>query len=652
MEKLLNHSPFRGVKLNALRIIALSCSLGTLTAQQAPEYASLKTKYPDAHIVRLTSKQFIDISLDNEQIKITQTIEKEDLLLSDTAQFATEESVDYSSFFKLEKIEASTLVYEGKKYREYEVKDFVRKDEINESFYDDTKSVNFLYPKLAKGAKKKLKYTTLITNPRFLPSIFLGNVFPLSNQTIEIAVDKDINLRFEKFNLEGIDVRFRESEKRGRTIYTWELENQKAFDLEDNGPSPKSILPHILPIISSYTTGDQDIAVLKDVGDLYNWYYSLVKDINQEDLDADLVKITQNLIEAKGSEIDKVKAIYYWVQENIKYIDFEYALGGFIPRDANAVFKKKFGDCKDNSSILKEMFKIANLDGNLTWIGTRSIPYRYEEVPTPVVDNHMILTYESEGKTYFLDATGRYLPLEIPSSFIQGKEALVEKGEGRYKIVEVPVVPASENAFHDVINLKLDGNSLIGAGTLTLSGYQKSDTFNAIESRDTEDKLLDYYNRLLRKGSNRFLINSFEEKNKFSYDAPFIINYDFIIKDYAQTLEDEIFINLNVYQAAVNVFKVKEDRKTSIEYRYRSEDDVTIFFEIPEGKEVTYLPENMEIDNEFMTASISYKLEGTTITYNHRYTTKKLLLEKKDHQAFKTSHKKIRKAFKEVVILK
>lgn len=652
MKTLSNYSPFKGIKILLLVTVTLSTSLFTATAQEAPEFASFKTKYPDEYLVRLKSEQFIDISLEDEQIKISQKIDKEDLLLNDTAQFATEESVDYSSFFLLEEIAASTLVYDGKKYREYAVEDFVRKDEISESFYDDTKSVNFLYPKLGKGAKKKLSYTTVITNPRFLPTIYFGNVFPLKNQKIEISVDKNIKLRFEKFNLEGVDVRFRESEKRGRKIYTWELENQEAFDLEDNGPSPKSILPHILPIISSYNSDNTEIAVLNDVGDLYNWYYSLVKDINQEALDEELVEITQGLIEGQESEIDKVKAIYYWVQENIKYIDFEYALGGFIPRDANAVFKKKFGDCKDNSSILKEMFKIANLEGHLTWIGTRSIPYRYEEVPTPVVDNHMILTYENQGTTYFLDATGRYLPLDIPSSFIQGKEALVERGEGNYKIVKVPVVPARDNLFKDVINIELDHNSIVGTGTLTLSGYQKSETFSAIERMETKDKLLEFYNSLLRKGSNRFLVNNFKENNKYSYEEPFSIEYDFLIKDYANTLEDEIFVNLNVYQTSINAYKIKEDRKTSVEYRYRSGDDVTVIFKIPEGKKVTYLPENVKVDNDFMTASISYTLEGDTIIYNHSYATKKLILEKASHEAFNKSLKTIRKAFKEVVVLK
>ena len=73
-----------------------------------------------------------------------------------------------------------------------------------------------------------------------------------------------------------------------------------------------------------------------------------------------------------------------------------------LSQEANDVFKK-YGDCKDNSSILSEMLSIAGLRA-ASW-RDRSIPYTYEEVPTPA-DNHMILSYENKGKTYYLDATG------------------------------------------------------------------------------------------------------------------------------------------------------------------------------------------------------------------------------------------------------
>ena len=73
---------------------------------------------------------------------------------------------------------------------------------------------------------------------------------------------------------------------------------------------------------------------------LYSWYYSLVENINKEETDPALIKLVEELTKGKESDIEKVKAIYYWTQQNIKYIAFEYALGGFIPREANEVFQK------------------------------------------------------------------------------------------------------------------------------------------------------------------------------------------------------------------------------------------------------------------------------------------------------------------------
>ena len=95
------------------------------------------------------------------------------------------------------------------------------------------------------------------------------------------------------------------------------------------------------------------------------------------------------------------------------------------------------------------MLKIAGIKGYLTWIGTRDIPYNYTELPTPFTDNHMILTYKNGGKVYFLDATGQYLPLELPSSFIQGKEALVGIDSTEYEILKVPVIDADVNSHID-----------------------------------------------------------------------------------------------------------------------------------------------------------------------------------------------------------
>lgn len=121
------------------------------------------------------------------------------------------------------------------------------------------------------------------------------------------------------------------------------------------------------------------------------------------------------------------------------YVAFEDKLGGFIPREAADICKRKFGDCKDMTSIQVALYRKAGIDAYFTWIGTRHKPYTYEEVPLPITDNHMICTIKLDGKWVFLDGTDPLIPFGIPPQGIQGKEALVGIDANNYKIITVPV---------------------------------------------------------------------------------------------------------------------------------------------------------------------------------------------------------------------
>ena len=54
------------------------------------------------------------------------------------------------------------------------------------------------------------------------------------------------------------------------------------------------------------------------------------------------------------------------------------------------------------ASLIVTMLKVAGVKSYRTWIGTRDLPYKYSQVPTPLVDNHMIATYiAADGQYYF-----------------------------------------------------------------------------------------------------------------------------------------------------------------------------------------------------------------------------------------------------------
>lgn len=630
--------------------LVLQLSFG-MYAQQSPIYTKYKAKYPNAHSVRLIEERKIDISLKDNEIQITQEVIEEDLYLGAAATYGSKRSINYSSFFEVESVEAASLLYENGKYKEVEVKDFVEKDEMNQSFYDDTKSINFIYPSLASGSKSKLKYKEKIKNPRFLSSFYFADFRPIIKSKVTISADKEIVLKFKEFNTDGININFSESERRGKRVYSWEANDVDEYKLDPNAPNFRNSFPHIIPIVTGYKSKDKHIKIQENVSDLYTWYYSLVKNINTDEADEELKKIVHILTKNKKTDLEKVKAIYYWVQENIKYIAFEYALGGFIPREANEVFNKKYGDCKDNSSILYKMLEVAGLKGYLTWIGTRNIPYKYNDVPTPVVDNHMILTYVDGEDTYYLDATGRYIPIDMPSSFIQGKEALVSVDENDFLIKEVPIIDSQRNVLKDSTVIKIEDKTIRGTGHLTLSGYTKIDFFNTFEDKKKKDNLKEVYTYELRKGNNKFLIDDFEEINKYDYDKDFVVRYTFNIKDYINHLGEETYINLNLNRE-LSEFKLKEDRKTDREYRYKSSVKYITTLEIPKHKTVTYIPENLKVSNDFFTCSITYTQKENAVIYELYIDQDFILLTLSQQKELNRLIKKAEKHFKEVIILK
>ena len=643
-----NSSFFRKIILITL---ILNVTVGR--AQLTKDWSYYKAKYPKTNVVRLNNELSINIGIEKSgDISITQTSLNEDLFLNEAATQYSKESVSYSTFYKLEKVEASSFSLQDGNYLEHKVTEFRTKDELDGSFYDDVKSVNFIYSNLSPGSKTKLNVVEKVMDPRFLSAFYFGGSYPVLNSKITITADKNVELSFKEFNTDSIHIAFSKKEKRNKVIYTWQSKNIDAIEMEDNTPNFKNYYPHIVPIVNQYQTKDKKVVKLSsEVSDLYRWYYSLVKDINKQALDPDLVTLVNELTKDKKTELEKIRAIYYWVQNNIKYIAFEYALGGFVPREANQIYQKKYGDCKDNSNILYEMLKTAGIKGNLTWIGTRSIPYKYNELPTPAVDNHMILTYRDNDKIYFLDATGRYIPLELPSSFIQGKEALVGEGDDKFEVVEVPVVAADKNAEIDTSFIAINQKQLIGHGSKTVSGYKKINMFRRLESINTQKKLQDYYKIRLQKGNNKFIASNIKEINKYSYDKDFTINYDFKISDYAVQTNDEIYVNLNLDKILLEN-TIEDGRKTDIEIDYKKAYTFVNELTIPDGYAVDYLPENISVKNHLLSASITYKLEGTKVIYTHRVTFDFLILNKEAQKEYEKLLKKIEKAYKEIIVLK
>jgi len=633
-------------------LLVLCLFAGTSFAQMDVELKKYREKWKGEHRIYLDLKNTIDIKINKKgEPEIAFAREETTFYTTDIASRSSRESVSYSEHLPLEKIEAYSLVSDGKKYKKKEVTEFTTKDEFNSGvFHDGEKSTNFFFPQLTTGAKTYLNYVLKVEKPQFVPTAYLVSYIPVERFELTIICDEEVELGFNYINIDESEVPVEISQDKKRKRYTWVLKDIPKYQYESDAPGSGYYLPHIIPRIKYYTFNGERHNVLESLSDLHGWYQGLIKDVNQE-ASEEIKNTVDSLIRGKTTELEKVEAIYYWVQDNIKYIAFEAGMAGFIPEEASSVCKKKFGDCKGMSSILTTMLTEAGIPSSLTWIGTRQLPYDYTDVPTPMVDNHMIAAYKGEDRYYFLDATGGSSPLEYGTAFIQGKQALINAGEGRYEVERVPVCPPEASMFEDTTRLKLgDDNLLFGNSNARLTGFLAVPMRNLLKSLNEEDtkRALDGY---FEKGSNRFALDTASFQFLADRNKDLLFDYEFTLGDYAKSNEDELYVNLNLEKVYADG-DIKSDRKIPWDLRFKSLNLLTVEMEIPDGYEVTYLPGNEAFEKEDFGYSQTYEVKDNKVIRHFRHYDNFLLMEEDRFSDWNKMIKSMKKAYKEVVIFK
>ena len=429
--------------------------------------------FPTADAVYLKKETQLAVRLVRGQLVLTENHQLERQLFNNLQRHAAGE-VYYSDFSPIHHIEAQTLIQNKKRTKPISVDRYETEDVVQPGiFYGGYKRKKFVYPSLTVGAITSLKYTQSVVDPHIISPFYFNDQFPVLHSEFSVVCSKDIELGYKLFETAEVKVNFHREIDGDQIKYTWSAENAPAFVHEPRAPSRTALSPHIVVYIKSYHHQDQTYQVLGDVADLYQWYGQLVSKIDDHTDKSTLEQTVGQLTASASDRTDKTRLIFQWVQENIKYVAFEDGMAGFIPRAAEDVCSKRYGDCKDMANLLKEMLAIAGIESHLTWIGTRDKPYSYLEVPTTVADNHMICTVNVEGTTLFLDATSAHVPFGLPTSMIQGKEALVALDKDNYEVLTVPVVPRQQNLRQDSIVLTLTPQALIGTNHSTPEGLPK-----------------------------------------------------------------------------------------------------------------------------------------------------------------------------------
>ena len=597
----------------------------------------LRLKHTKSDVALLFSRETVTFDVNGGNVTVNNNVKERLMNINHRSDIHKYEFYDSQS-----SIENFSLKYRNDKIANFYVRDEFRKSD--ELFYTDARVKYMTVDFPVQGYTYNYELDKKYKDVKYFTSIYFQDEYPVVNKEITLTVPTWLELDVKEFNFNGYDIKKQVVKDAKTTTYTYTLQNAEPISKDESAPGPSLVYPHLLLVAKSFTKNDKRVTLFNETADLYKWYKSLV-DGMEENPAALKDKVKELTANAKNDD-EKIKNIYYWVQDNIRYIAFEDGLAGFRPETSQNVFAKRYGDCKGMANLTRQMLKEAGFDARLTWIGTKHIGYNYS-IPSLSVDNHMICTLFKDGKKYFLDGTEKYNSLGEYAESIQGKEVMIEDGD-KYIIGKVPVGASGQNKETYTSSFHIDNESLVGTISGNMLGESRSNFlygFNTMKS-DKKDNALQWY---LSHGDGNFAVTNVVTSDLSNRDTQLTLQYNATLKNKVSSFDNEMYIDLD-YEQEFSEYDFKE-RKTDFEFDFKREYESVTTLQIPAGYTVTRLPAAYSYANDAYAMNVSYEQQGNNILYKKHFLVKTATIKKADFATWNASVASLKNVYNDQITL-
>lgn len=267
-------------------------------------------------------------------------------------------------------------------------------------------------------------------------------------------------------------------------VYNWDVNNvQRMFD-EPDMPPYDMVLQRLF------------VSTVPQWQDISKWYWNLSKphlDMTTPEMKQTVDRLTANA----PTDLDKVKAIFYFVSSKIRYMGLtpEINRPGFEPHDVCLTFNKKYGVCRDKAGLLVEMLRLAGFQAYPVLINIGAI--RDMHVPQPDFDHAIACVELKKGEYTLMDPTDEHTRDLLPT-YDCNRSYLVCRPEGETLRLS-PVPSPDKNMLYVKTDGTLDANGVLTATSeLSFEGVN-DDAYRNHLSRLKPDEQKDFFEGRLKE---------------------------------------------------------------------------------------------------------------------------------------------------------
>ena len=647
--------------LSFLLLFACS-SVKTLSVDEILKTAGLdhvpsESDYPDAGGVVLYEDIKNQFYLDSDwDVNVKKSVQVAMVYFNDKAENWTSHKIYLNDDMRLISFKARTIKPDG------QVIELTSKDLHPTKLHDDydmishEKSVRFTFPGVEPGAILQFAYTINYSGWFVGDYWFVQEDIPkiYSRYTVEIPqiffrYDNNWTYFPNNFQLDPPkmlkNILNQQSDKNRSTIYYWIQRNIPP--LKDEPASP----PYF--DIARYVSVDLKYDSWNEISKAY---WSHLKEYMNSQNNPNVVALSNEICKGATSDIEKIKRIFYYIQKKYHYLAFDIGKSGYIPHDVNTIIKNQYGDCKDMTVLSVNLLKAQGIEAYPALVATRSKIISKPVLYSLKFFNHMItLTKTSDGKYFWLDATGSSCPLGEIYPALEGQYALVIFNDGKSMLTRIPKSQYLNNITRRVVDLNIhpDGN-VDGHAVLLFTGNHNLSIRSHLKDANAAD---------MKKIMTRYLNANTQdiELSHLKFTDPSVIVDSFRVEfDFSKNTFGSSTGKLFIFDPSIFTLKSHLDQFIEEKREYPIVFDEP--FLVADQTTIHYDPEKFSPEGMVPTISKQTKFAGFfygmsehnngELFFKRKYAMIKTILPASDYEDLRSLEKLIAKANNQKVVLK
>jgi len=426
--------------------------------------------------------------------------------------------------------------------------------------------------------------------------------------------------------------------------WRWEIRDMPALDLRDVPSHPvRAALESRMTVDWGESVADSVDNQWKAIG---SWMTMLEAD--RPTPSPEITAETQSLIAGAPDFYSKLSRITESIQKNIRYFIVERGIGGYQANHAADIYRNRYGDCKDKTTLLISMLQVAGIHGYYVMVDDRRGVV--DPMAPSLAGNHMITAIEipadvqdprlkaivkgKDGKRYLIfDPTNERVAVGILPEYEQGSFGSLAAGDSS-QVIALPVLPPDANSIESTGKFTLAANGTLSGSVDTIrSGSEGGEQRFMLKYSDDKERREALETEVAHDVPG-VVLNSFEYVQPPALDKPIELHYKLTAAQYAHQAGPLLLVRPRVVGSLARPFNDKP-RKVPIDLEETGHWHDSFDIALPDGYVVDETPDPVDLDLGFATYHSTVSSKNNQLHYERDLIVSKVELAANEAGAYR-----------------